>query len=153
MSDNLPAPREYTPEGLPVVWDPFKNSAEFAVQTTYPVSTPEERSVVLDILEGEYVEANDVIGDVFEFSHYITHPVKLLDQDTGEMVDAIRTLLPQSNGPPIKFVSIGVLESINRIAWQQGKLPPYYPPILVKLKQQKVRNKGRTFKLVPFLPE
>jgi hypothetical protein len=149
MSDQLPARREETPEGLIAVWSPFENVTDFAVQTTLPTLEPAQRAVVLDIIEGEALHGGDLINADFLIRDYIAHPVDLTNEETGEVVSAVRMLLLHESHPPIAFVSLGILKSMGRLAWMLGREPPFDPPVLVRLKQVSTRGARRTFKLVP----
>lgn len=149
MADNLPERTEHQPDGLIAKWDAFNDATDFAVHSSLPTFNPQERAAVLRLIEGDSLRGGDLIGSEFLFSHYIAHPVLLVSDDTGEVVDAIRLLFPQHDTPPIAFVSTGILKSVGRIAWQVGKPPPYDPPIKVKIKQVNARGAKRTYKLIP----
>jgi hypothetical protein len=128
---------------------PEEISKGFLVETTLPQVTAEDRSKVLDLVEGEEVHGRETVGSVIALGDYIMHPVKILNKETGEINEAIRTLLVQPDGPPVSFVSAGILKSIGRIAWRVGHMPPYRPPIPVKLKQRSLGGGRVTYSLQP----
>lgn len=147
MENQLPEREEVTPEGLVARWVPGEIAKSFMWATSLPDATEEQRLDILSIIEGPYVDGSDIIGGTFSFSNYVAHPVQFVREETGELIQAIRCLLPQPEGPPIKFVSIGVLESLGRICSTLRRSPPFDPPLPVKLVQHKTRNGGRVFKL------
>lgn len=149
MAENLPERSEEQPDGLMARWDAFNDASDFVVHSSLPTFSPDERAEVLNMIEGESLRGGDMIGAVFLFSHYIAHPVRLVSDDTGEVVNAVRLLFPQNDTQPIAFVSTGILKSVGRIAWQVGHPPPYDPPIKVRIKQVNTRGAKRTYKLVP----
>lgn len=149
MTDNVPAKTSDLEEGIEARWFPAVLKEEFAVDTTLPAITQDERSLILSIIDGEEIKGQSVIGSIIYLSHYIMHPAEVLDKKTGELVDAIRTLLIQPDGPPISFVATGILKSIARIAWKVQHNPPFDPPVKVKLVQRGTGSGGRTYKLMP----
>jgi hypothetical protein len=149
MSDEkLPVKTEVHGKGV-AAWHPNDVQQAFVVHTTLPQDTPEQRFAVLSMIEGETLSGETCIGCEFELSHYIVHPVTFFNEETGEVVEARRTLLLQEGQPPIAFVSDGILRSIGRIAYASGQLPPFKPPIKVKLKQVSGKGPRRTYKLIP----
>lgn len=147
MENQLPERQEPTFEGLLAKWAPDEIANGFQYLTSLPNQTDDERLAVLRLIEGECAEGGSLIGSQFYLSDYVAHPVQITNEETGEIVDAIRCLLPQPEGPPIKFVSVGVLKSIGRICSALRRAPPFDPPLLVKLVQQAVKGGKRTFKL------
>lgn len=148
MSDQLPEKSEPTPEGLMARWKRTKDANGFVCESSMPMVTPQDRGRILDILDGECLAGGDLIGANFWLGDYIAHPVQLTDPETAEVIDAIRIVLPQPDAPPIAFVSIGILKSIARLSWKEGRTPPFDPPLRVKLRQVSARGGRRTFKLV-----
>jgi hypothetical protein len=146
--DKQPIKTEVHGKGL-VAWHPDDVQTAFVVHTTLPQNTPQERFKVIELIEGETLSGESCLGCEFELSDYIVHPVTFLNEETGEVVEARRTLLLQDGQPPIAFVSDGILKSIGRIAYAAGQVPPFKPPIKVKLRQVSGKGGRRTYKLVP----
>lgn len=149
MSDQLPAKREQTPEGLVATWLPAQLLEEFNWQTTLPQETREQRYQILALIEGECIKGSDVIGSDLLLWHYIAHPVTMTDEETGETADGVRLILLQPDGPPVAFVSLGVLQSIARIQKAEQRSMPFNPPVKVVLRQVKGKGARRVYKLVP----
>lgn len=148
MSDNLPE-RSETHGNVTASWLPQSVKNGFVVESTLPMVTSEDRGLVLELLETEALKGESLIGSVIYLGHYVIHPVDLTDNNTGEIVHCARTILPQPEGPPVAFVSTGVLESISRIAWKEKRNPPFEPPLRVKLKSVPCGGGHRTYKLIP----
>lgn len=152
MTPNVPEPAPPVKSfSLPFI-DPT-NLDSFPVMSTLDQSSEANRLKLLSIIEGPAQKGADHLGGVIALSDYIIHQVDLTDEETGEMFPAARTLLLQPEGPPIEFVSVGVLKSLQRIATMMKRLPPYDPPIAVRVTQVSTRGGRRTFKLVPVLEE
>lgn len=148
MPDNLPA-RSEEYGGVKALWVPLDSKNGFCVETTLPTDDPIQRAAVLAVVEGQDVKGESLIGAKLFIGHYVIHPIELVNEETGESVQAARTLLLQPEGPPVSFVSTGVLKSIARISWATGRMPPFDPPVPVKLVQQSTGRGRRTYKLVP----
>lgn len=149
MSDQLPAKREKTPEGLLATWMPEQLLEDFEWQTTLPQETRQQRYQILSLIEGECMRGSDLIGSEMFLWHYIAHKVTLTDEETGEQTDAIRIVLVQPDAPPVAFVSLGVLQSIARIQKAEQRSMPFDPPVKVFLRQMKGKGARRVYKLIP----
>lgn len=86
---------------------------------------------------------NDHIGEVLEIVNVVAFPVELADEETGEIVRALKTVLVDKSGKTFTAVSQGVTNSLSRIfsiigtpedgAWEKE-------PVKMKVKQVKTRN-------------
>lgn len=96
----------------------------------------------------------DHIGEVLEVVNVVAHPVELADEETGELITALRTVLVTKDGKTYTAVSQGVTSALSRIfsiigmpdggAWEKE-------PVKMKIKQVKTRNgnnKVNTIELV-----
>ena len=96
----------------------------------------------------------DHIGEVIEVVNIVAHPVEVTDEKTGEVIDALRTVLIDKNGKSYVAVSQGITNSLARIfsligtpdngAWEKE-------PVKMKIRQVKTRNsnnKVNTIELV-----
>lgn len=133
MSDQLPAKVDEAEDGTPAIWNPFEERGQFAIHTTLPSRSKEERGSVIAIRNADWIKGNTLINMEFEISHYIAHPVMLPNKETGEVIPQVRIVFPQPNGKPIAFVSTGVLQSMSDLTYVTGRQPPWDPPIRVKL--------------------
>lgn len=133
MSDQLPAKVDEAEDGSPAVWNPFEERGHFAIHTTLPSRTVEDRKAVVALRNSDWIKGNTLINTEFEISHYIAHPVAIPNKETGEVFPAVRMVFPQKDGKPVAFVSIGVLQSMQDLKFVTGREPPWEPPIRVKL--------------------
>jgi len=81
----------------------------------------------------EYVNTPLAITDI------MAHPVDLLDEKTGEVVPAIRTILIDQDGTAYAAVSEGIRSSITRLVQVAGQLP-WSPPLHMIAVQKPTRN-------------
>lgn len=148
MSDKLPACTEETAEGLVAQWNPFENSPEWAVESSLPQNTVDERNKILAIIDGEYTRGCDIIGKCFFISDYVAHPVRIPDPETGELVDAARLIFPQPDGPAVTFVAMSAFKSLKKLVWAERRVPPFNPPIPVMLKQVSAGKMKRVYQFI-----
>lgn len=96
----------------------------------------------------------DHIGEVLEIVNVVAHPVSLIDEVNGEVVECLRTVLIDKKGTTYTAVSQGITSALSRIfsivgspdngAWMEE-------PVKMKVKQVKTRNgnnKVNTIELV-----
>lgn len=94
---------------------------------------------------------SDFIGETIEVVDVIAHPVELVDETTGELVQAVRTILIDKDGVSYDAVSQGVASALGKIFQLIGKPPWTEIPLKMKIKQVKTRNgnnKVNTIELV-----
>ena len=96
----------------------------------------------------------DHIGETLEIVNVVAHPITLPDEETGEVIKCLRTVLLDKNGKSYTAVSQGITSALSRIfslvgtpdngAWEKE-------PVKMKIKQVKTRNgnnKVNTIELV-----
>ena len=94
------------------------------------------------------------INEVIEVVNVVAHPVELIDEESGEIFTALRTILITKDGTSYSAVSSGITNSLARIfaligkpdggAWEKE-------PVKMKVKQVQTRNgnnKVNTIELV-----
>lgn len=151
MSDIIPSRREWLADGLVAEWFPAELLSQVAWQTTMPNETPEERLRVLEVIEADAIKGRSMAGKVFEIRDYVCHPCRMTIEETGEIAIGCRTVFPQPDGPPIGFVSMGILQSLGRIVEALKRQPPFDPPLKVTLKISSGRGPRIVYKLVPVM--
>ena len=93
----------------------------------------------------------DHIGEVIEVVDVVAHPVTLADEQTGEIVEALRTVLVAKDGKTYTAVSQGITNSLQRVFSIVGMPSWKDEPVKMKIKQVKTRNgnnKVNTIELV-----
>lgn len=81
----------------------------------------------------------DFIGKPLEIVDVVAHPVTLTDEETGEIVQALRVVLIDKNGVGYTAVSQGITNSLARIFKIIG-MPTWKEPVKLEVKQVKTRN-------------
>lgn len=109
---------------------------------------------IFNAVNGADEQVADHIGEVLEIVNVVAHPISLPDEETGEIIEALRTVLIDKNGKSYVAVSQGITSALSRIfsivgmpdggAWEKE-------PVKMKIKQVKTRNgnnKVNTIELV-----
>lgn len=86
----------------------------------------------------------DHINEELVVTDVAAYPVQLMDEDTGELFDALRTVLITKDNKSYACVSQGVLNSLKRIFALVG-MPPWddKDALIIIPRLQKTRNKDR----------
>lgn len=94
---------------------------------------------------------SDHIGEVLEVEDVVAHPVMLVDEETGELIPCLRTVLVTTDGKTYAAVSQGITNSLNKIFGIVGMPSWKVDPVKMKIRQVKTRNgnnKVNTIELV-----
>ena len=117
-------------------------------------NTRKSQIAIYNAINGADEQVADHINEVLEIVNVVAHPVTLTDEETGEIITALRTVLIDKNGKGYVAVSGGIANAVSRImsiigeptngAWEKE-------PVKMKIKQVKTRNgnnKVNTIELV-----
>ena len=121
-------------EGPPIWWCPWD------------VTTDEGAALVTHCLGKADHATNEVLNQPFELQALLLHRVELKDQETGELVPLIRTVLVRPDGTTLAACSVGLYMGARVICALKGK-GPWSPALLVAVKQQPTRLGRRTYTL------
>lgn len=87
---------------------------------------------------------DDHKGEVLEIVNVAAHPVTLIDENTGAVVEALRTVLIAKDGNIFDAVSQGIASSLSKIFGIVGMPPWTDEPLKIKVVEQKTRKGRRT---------
>ena len=87
---------------------------------------------------------DDHKGEVLEIVNVAAHPVTLVDENTGAVVEALRTVLIDKDGKIYDAVSQGIASSLSKIFGIVGVPPWTDEPLKIKVVEQKTRKGRRT---------
>lgn len=116
--------------------------------------TRKTQVAIYNAINGADEALGDHINEILEIVNVVAHPVTITDEVTGEIKEALRTVLIDKNGKAYTAVSGGIANAMSRImsiigeptngAWEKE-------PVKMKVKQVKTRNgnnKVNTIELV-----
>lgn len=81
----------------------------------------------------------DYIGQTFHVTDVVAHPVQLMDEQSGEIVTAIRVILIDEEGKAYAAISEGLRSAIHRLRGIVGE-PPWHPALKMVPVEKKTRK-------------
>lgn len=136
-------------------------SADMIEQLTNPNSqffcsikddgTRKSKIAIFNAVNGADESLGDHIGEVLEIVDVVAHPVTITDEETGEIITALRTVLIAKDGKTYTAVSQGITNALSRVFSIVGMPSWKDEPVKMKVKQIKTRNgnnKVNTIELV-----
>ena len=113
--------------------------------------TRKSKVAIYNAVNGADESISDHIGEVLEVVDVVAYPVSLVDEETGDVLEALRTVLVTKDGKAYTAVSQGITNSLSRIFSIVGMPSWKDEPVKMKIKQIKTRNgnnKVNTIELV-----
>ena len=95
---------------------------------------------IYNAINGAENSLTDFIGKPLEIVDVVAHPVQLMDEETGEVVNTVRVVLIDKNGVGYSAVSQGVVNSLARIFQIVGMPSWKNEPVKMEVRQIKTRN-------------
>jgi hypothetical protein len=92
----------------------------------------------------------EILGQTFPLRYWFLHQVGIQQED-GEIVQVIRTVLFDPSGNAYSFSSEGVYASLKLLIQSMGD-GPYDPPLSIVVREKSVRS-GRAFYWIEPAPE
>lgn len=83
---------------------------------------------------------SDCIGEVINLANIVAHPIQLIDENSGELIEAMRMVLVDDKGTSYEAVSTGIVNAVARILQIFGQPETWAAPIRVKPVQKGTRN-------------
>lgn len=102
--------------------------------------TPKSKANIYNAINSPDMKLSEAIGEVIEMVHIVAHEVVLVDEETGETIKALRSIICDKNGKTYEAVSGGVANSLMRIIQIFGQPETWKEPIKVKARQKATRN-------------
>lgn len=89
---------------------------------------------------------DDFKGQKINVVDVVAHPVKLVEDQSGELIEALRIVLIDDKGEGYETVATGVMSSLEKLFGIVG-MPSYDPPLTVIPREQKTRKGFKTLTL------
>ncbi len=109
----------------------------------------ESKIAIYNAINNKGESLDDYKNKVLEVVDVAAHPVSLTDENTGEVVDALRMVVIDKDGKNYDAVSQGIASSFQKIFAIVGPAP-FNPPLKIMVVEQKTRKgfKTNTIELV-----
>lgn len=109
------------------------------------------KAAIFNAINSPEKKVADFIGKTIALKDIVAHPIRLLDENTGEVIDAMRMVLIDDKGEGYEAVSSGLVNAVSRILQIFGQPETWSEPIKVEVVQKGTRNgtnKVTTLKIV-----
>lgn len=118
--------------------------------STYNTKSPEGRIALFKAMQSSDFGLDDMIGEVIEVEHIVAHRAPMVDRETGEIKDTVRTVIIGPDGTRYGTRSDTVRGDLERACIIFGAEFPMKPPMRFKVVQVKSRDGVRKYlQLVP----
>lgn len=101
---------------------------------------------LFNAINGAENALGDHLGEVIEIQDMVAHVIELEDENSGEMVKAMRVVLLSPDGTGYHAISQGIASSMQKLIATIGQ-PPWVPAIKIVPVQQKTRKGYKTLTL------
>lgn len=98
------------------------------------------KAAIFNTVNSPDKKLSENIGEVIALRHIAAHPITLVDENTGELVEALRVVLVDDKGVSYEAVSNGVANAVSRIIQIFGQPADWSEPVKVKAVQKQTRN-------------
>lgn len=114
------------------------------VNSNFICSIPDDgsRSAKVEIynaIQNSSEQLSEHTNEILEIVDIVAHPIQLPDEKTGEVVNAIRTVLIDKNGTGYQAVSNGICQALSKIIAIIGQ-PHWDEPVKMKPVLRKSKN-------------
>lgn len=99
-----------------------------------------DKAAIFNAVNSPDKRISDCIGETINLANIIAHPIQLVDENSGELMSAMRMVLIDVNGKSYEAVSSGLVNAVQRILQIFGQPETWEKPIPVKPVQKSTRN-------------
>lgn len=127
------------------------NPPASAMYCSMTANTHAGKMAVFNAINSPDAKVNDYIGKQIALANIVAHPITLVDENSGEMIDALRVILVDANNKSYEAVSGGIANAVQRIIQIFGQPTEWEKPIMVEPTQKQTRNgtnKVTTLKII-----
>lgn len=102
--------------------------------------TMESKARIFNSINSPDKRISDCIGEVINLANIVAHPIQLVDENSGELIETMRMVLVDDKGTSYEAVSTGIVNAVARILQIFGQPETWTAPIRVKPVQKGTRN-------------
>lgn len=102
--------------------------------------TVESKAKIYNSINSPDKKLSECIGETINLKDVICHTVQLIDENTGEVFDTVRSILIDDKGVSYQAVSTGVNNSLSKIFQIFGSPENWEKPLPIKAKQKQTNN-------------
>lgn len=120
--------------------------------TSFNTDDQSQKKILIQILNEEVLRPEMLVNTVLHVVHVTSEPREHVDDETGEQVRWIRTILTLNDGRHVEFNSNGILRSLKYLIQLEG-MPPWNPALAMRLARKQYRNGHSGYVLAPVSAE
>ena len=102
--------------------------------------TKESKISIYNAINSAEKSIADMIGKSIEIADVVAHPITIVDEKTGEIVETLRTVIIDKNGVAYQAVSAGINNSLQKLFTVFGMPSWKNDPVKVEVRQVQTRN-------------
>lgn len=102
--------------------------------------TMQSKARIFNSINSPDKRVSDCIGETISLRNIVAHPIQLVDENSGELVETMRMVLIDEDGTSYEAVSTGIVNAVSRILQIFGQPDTWTAPIKVKPVQKGTRN-------------
>lgn len=102
--------------------------------------TMKSKARIFNSINSPDKRVSDCIGETINLANIVAHPIQLVDENSGELVETMRMVLIAEDGTSYEAVSTGIVNAVARILQIFGQPQTWSGPIKVKPVQKSTRN-------------
>ena len=108
--------------------------------------TRESKIAVYNAINNNAVKLGDMIGKEIKVTNIAAHPVRIVSDEDGEIMDVTRVVFIGENGETYESVAQGIFSSVEKIFGIIG-FAPWEPSITIVPKEVRTRKGYKTLTL------
>lgn len=94
------------------------------------------------------IEGRTIAGKEFPLVEFYMHPVQVVSQRDGEIIDAVRTVLFDKGGTAYSFVSETINQGMAQLFGVNG-FGPWEPPLMIRVTMGTSRSGNNVYSVEP----
>ena len=102
--------------------------------------TMQSKARIFNSINSPDKRISDCIGETISLANIVAHPIQLVDENSGELIETMRMVLVDDQGVSYEAVSTGIVNAVARILQIFGQPDTWQGPIKVKPVQKGTRN-------------
>ena len=102
--------------------------------------TMQSKARIFNSINSPDKRISDCIGETISLANIVAHPIQLVDENSGELIETMRMVLVDDQGVSYEAVSTGIVNAVSRILQIFGQPDTWTAPIKVKPVQKGTRN-------------
>lgn len=102
--------------------------------------TMQSKARIFNSINSPDKRISDCIGETISLANIVAHPIQLVDENSGELIETMRMVLVDDQGTSYEAVSTGIVNAVSRILQIFGQPDTWTAPIKVKPVQKGTRN-------------